>query len=491
MVIYLHCPVKLLLLVREGSADSDKSPVAPGQPGGGGMFDGKITNAPHVPWWQSLLDARDTVRNPLEVFEKYRSGLGDTFSFHFGGIRPTIVSSDPDFIQHVLRNNRDNYRKSDIQVERMVEFQGKGLVNSHGDEWLRRRRVLARGFLPARLAQQLPAQQQVLSDLVTGFDHATRQGPVDVHQQMVRFTLRLVGNALFGRSMSGDELDRIADTISIIQGFIVRQVVRPYLVPWYRVSGVTRRYQRMRTAGDSIVLQHIAARREEGIGESDFLRLMLDTPYHDTNRPMTEEEIKIESLQLMVAGNETSSIALTWLFYLLGRHPQYISRIRREIENVIGDAEVGFENLHRLAFTTRVIDETLRLYPPFWMIDRVAVENDEIRGIRIPSGTLVVPFIYGAHHNAALWPDPDRFDPDRFLPERSEGRHRFAYLPFGGGPRLCIGQNMAIVTILLIVATIVRRYDFAPVGDEPVGKRPMMLLRPDGPVRMRFRSREA
>lgn len=455
------------------------------------MFNGKITNAPHVPRWQALLDARDTVRNPLEVFEKYRRGLGDTFSFHFGGIRPTIVSSNPDFIQHVLRNNRDNYRKSDIQVERMVEFQGKGLVNSHGNEWLRRRRVLARGFLPARLAEQLPLQQQVLANLMAGFDSAVRQGPVDVHQQMVRFTLRLVGNALFGRSMSGDELDRIADTISAIQGFIVRQVVRPYLVPWYRISGVTRRYQRMRAEGDAIVLQHIAARREEGIGETDFLRLMLDTPYHDTNRPMTEEEIKIESLQLMVAGNETSSIALTWLFHLLGRHPQYVSRVRREIEDVIGDDPVGFENLHRLELTMRVVDETLRLYPPFWMIDRVAVENDDIGGIRIPSGALVVPFIYGTHYNAALWPDPDSFDPDRFLPGQSENRHRFAYLPFGGGPRLCIGQNMAIVTILLIVATVVRRYDFVPTSDEPVGQRPMMLLRPDGPVRMRFLPRSA
>ena len=476
-------------MFEKGQPTQIRAPVAPGQTGGGGMFDSKFTNAPHVPRWQSLLDARDTVRNPLKVFERYRSGLGDTFSFHFGGIRPTIVSSDPDFIQHVLRNNRDNYRKSDIQVERMVEFQGKGLVNSHGNEWLRRRRVLARGFLPARLAEQLPFQQQVLSDLMAGFNQATRQGPVDVHQQMVRFTLRLVGNALFGRSMSGDELDRIADTISAIQGFIVRQVVRPYLVPWYRVSGVTRRYQRLRAAGDSIVLQHIAARREEGIGETDFLRLMLDTPYHDKGRSMTEDDIKIESLQLMVAGNETSSIALTWLFYLLGRHPQYVSLIRAEIEDVIGDDAIGFENLHRLELTTRVVDETLRLYPPFWMIDRVAVKSDEIHGIRVPSGALVVPYIYGTHHNAALWPDPERFDPDRFLADTSKHRHRFAYLPFGGGPRLCIGQNMAIVTILLIVTTIVRKYEFELAGDQPVGLRPMMLLRPDGPVRIRFRLR--
>ena len=136
-----------------------------------------------------------------------------------------------------------------------------------------------------------------------------------------------------------------------------------------------------------------------------------------------------------------------------------------------------------------MVDETLRLYPPFWMIDRVAVKSDEIHGIRVPSGALVVPYIYGTHHNAALWPDPERFDPDRFLADTSKHRHRFAYLPFGGGPRLCIGQNMAIVTILLIVTTIVRKYEFELAGDQPVGLRPMMLLRPDGPVRIRFRLR--
>jgi len=245
----------------------------------------------------------------------------------------------------------------------------------------------------------------------------------------------------------------------------------------------------MREIGDAIVLRHIAERRQEGIGEADFLRLMLDVPYHDTGLPMTEDEIRVESLQLMVAGNETSSLALTWTFYLLGRHPQYLSMIRDEVADVIGSDPIRFENLHMLELTKRVVDETLRLYPPFWMIDRIAIKDDEICGIRIPSGALVVPFIYGTHHNAALWPDPENFDPERFRAEHNDGRHRFAYLPFGGGPRLCIGQNMAIVTILMIIATIVRRYDFAPVSDDPVRKRPMMLLRPDGPVLMRFRLR--
>ena len=157
------------------------------------MFEGRISNAPHVPRGRAFLDSRDMVRNPVAVFEKYRARLGPTFTFHFGGVKPSVVSTDPVVVEHVLQGNRDNYEKSDIQVERMVEFQGKGLVNSHGEAWLRQRRLLAQGFKPSHLTKLLPMQQDVLQELMNDFDHDARQGPVDVHQQMVRFTLRLVG----------------------------------------------------------------------------------------------------------------------------------------------------------------------------------------------------------------------------------------------------------------------------------------------------------
>jgi cytochrome P450 len=452
------------------------------------MLTGTITNVPHVARWQALLDSGAMIRNPVAVFERYRAGLGATFSFHFGGTRPTIVSSDPDFIQHVLRDKRDNYQKSEIQVERMVEFQGEGLVNSHGDDWLRRRRLLARGFLPGRLSNQLPGQQGLLHGLMEGLDLASRQGSLDIRPHMVRFTLRLVGNSLFGRSMSDNELAQIATAISEIQSFIVRQIVRPYMIPWYRITGLSRHHQRIRVEADRIVLRHIEARRRESTAESDLLRLMLDAPFQASGEPMSEDQVKIESLQLMVAGNETSSNALTWIFYLLGRHPQYIASIRREITSVIGNSPIRFEKLHELSLTLRIINEALRLYPPFWMIDRTARADDTIGGIRIPAGTMVVPYIFGAHHDASIWPDPEAFDPERFSTERSGGRHRFAYLPFGGGPRLCIGNNMAITQILLIIVAVVQKYDFAMADDKPVNMRPMMLLRPDGPVRMRFRA---
>ncbi len=451
------------------------------------MFDGKFTNAPHVPRGQAFLDSRDMVRNPVDVFEKYRAELGPTFTFHFGGARRSVVSTDPALIQHVLLDNRDNYEKSDIQVERMVEFQGKGLVNSHGEAWFRQRRLVAKGFRQKRLAEVLPIQQDVLGELMVRFDQEAAMGPVDVHKHMVRLTLRLVGKSLFGRSMGEQELEQIGDTITEIQAFIVRQIVQPYKIPWFRISGQSERYQKLRRDADKIVLRHIKERRKDLDHDNDFLRILLETPYHDTGEPMGEGMALIESLQLMVAGNETSSNALTWIFYLLARHPEYINQVRDEIAKVIGDDPIDFKNLHELELTLRVVDEALRLYPPFWMIDRIALKDDEVCGIQIPAGTLVIPYIYGTHRNPEIWTDAETFDPSRFDSEQRKERHTYGYIPFGGGPRICVGNNMAIMQILMIIVALVRDYDFELATTEPIGIRPMMLLRPEGAIMMKFK----
>ena len=452
------------------------------------MFDGRISNVPHVPRSRALMDSRAMVRNPVAVFEKYRARLGPTFTVHFGGVKPAVVSTDPVVVEHVLRGNRDNYEKSDIQVERMVEFQGRGLVNIHGEAWMRQRKLLAQGFKRNHLTKLLPMQQDVLQELMSGFDHDAQQGPVDVHQQMVRFTLRLVGRSLFGQSMRDEELEQIGETISAIQAFILRQIVQPWKIPWFRFSGLAEKHQQLRRDGDAIALRHIRARLKQGLGDNDFLRILLETPYHDTGKVMGEPLVLIESLQLLVAGNETSSNALTWIFYLLARHPKHILEIRDEVAAVIGENAIDYHNLHQLEGTLRVIDEALRLYPPFWMIDRIALKDDEIGGVHIPAGAMVIPYIYGTHRNPAHWQDVETFDPRRFERERRKERHSFAYIPFGSGPRMCIGSNLAVMQMLMIVVAFVKKYDFALTNDSPVAIQPMMLLRPSGAVTMKFRA---
>lgn len=440
---------------------------------------------PKVPVIDTVLDTNEMLKSPVVVFEKYRKKYGPTFQFRFG-VRKTIVTGDPDFLKYILKDNNDNYHKSHIQVKRFVEFQGVGLTNSHGDYWLRQRQLLSMGFTRGRLAEILPIQLKVLADFMSSFDEAVSEGVVNIHDQMVRFTLLSVGKSLFGSQMKEEELKKFAVAIADIQRYIVKKVVQPYLMPWYYITGQDSKYHKIREEGDKIILSYIEERRKAQEEGSDILELILSTPYRGTEEYMTDENVKVEILQLLVAGNETSTTAATWIFYILSKHPECVTRMRAEIEESLGNEEIDYKSLHSLKFCISVMDEAMRLYPPFWMIDREAQTDDEFNGMKIPKGTTVIPYIYGVHHNPKVWPDPEKFDPSRFDDEKRKNIHPYANIPFGGGPRVCIGQNMAKMQILLVLSSIIRKYDFELVGDKEVGLHAMMLLKPDGPVNMKF-----
>ena len=446
------------------------------------MFIGRLTNLPHVPRLRALLDAPSMVRDPVSVIEGYRRTFGPTFTVHMGGGRPALVTTDPAVARHVLQGAARTYEMSTIRVERMAEFQGHGLLNSHGEAWRRRRLLLGKGFTPSRLADLVPIQEGVLRDSFVRLDDAAQRGPVDMGRMVLWMNFRLFGRSVFGSRMTDGEIEQIASTIRTIQRFIVRQIVQPYLIPWYRLRGISSRHQRLRRDAERIARDYIAGRTD---GESgDLLEIMLETPYPGPGERMSEDQVLVEALQLFVAGNETSPTALSWALYLLARHPEMQAEMREEISEVLGDGPATLDALHRLALTGRVLKETLRLYPSFWMIDRVAREDDRIGDARVPAGLTTLIYLYGLHRNTSVWSDPERFDPSRFEPEARRGRDRFAYLPFGGGARKCIGSTMAVAQMLLVLARLVGRYDFRPAEPHTVGVRPMMILHPDRPIRL-------
>ena len=247
-----------------------------------------------------------------------------------------------------------------------------------------------------------------------------------------------------------------------------------------------KKYHKIREEGDQIILNYIEQRRKSKDKGSDILELILTTPFRGTEEYMSDEKVKVEILQLLVAGNETSTTAATWIFYLLSKYPECVEKIRNEVETTFGDSEVDYNRLHSLSYTMAVLDEITRIYPPFWMIDREAQEDDEFNGIKIAKGTTVIPYIYGVHHNAEVWKDPEKFNPSRFDENNIKQIHPFAHIPFGGGPRVCIGQNMAKMQILLVMSAIIRNYNFELAEKKEIGLHAMMLLKPDGPVNMRF-----
>jgi cytochrome P450 len=422
--------------------------------------------------------------NPVQVLSKYTELFGDTFRFYLGGIKEVIVTTNPAVIQHVLKTNAENYQKSEIQVKRMGHFLGKGLLTTHGEAWRTQRRLIQKGFDRKQLDALSSIMQDSLAESLRDFDTQVHLGPVDIYPHLMKMTFAMVARSLFGARLKDEDIDLVSHTICTVQEFIVRQTLQPYLNPWFEVSGELRRHEEMRARADGILMEYIKARRQQAPGH-DLLQTLMDARYSD-GEGMSDELVLSESMQLLVAGHETSSNALSWLLYLLSSRPDCLERVRQEFDSVLGDAPLSHADVPRFGFTTQVIMEALRLYPPFWMIDRMAVADDRVGDLEIPRGSTVIVYVYGAHHAPRYWPSPESFDPERFTKANATLHTPFTHLPFGGGPRGCIGGNYAMLQILMILSALLRTYDFKLTPGQTIEARPMVILRPKHGIRMTF-----
>jgi cytochrome P450 len=326
--------------------------------------------------------------------------------------------------------------------------------------------------------------QDSLADSLREFDRQSRIGPVDIYPHMMKITFAMVGKSLFGARLKEEDIQLISLAISTVQEFMVRQTIQPYLNPWFAVSGELRRHEEMRARAFGVLRDYIRRRRKETTG-NDLLQILMDARYSD-GEGMSDELILSESMQLLVAGHETSSNALSWLLYLLSSRPHCVERVRQEFDSVLGDKPLRFSDVPKFEFTTQVILEALRLYPPFWMVDRMALADDRAGDLDIPRGSTVVVFIYGAHHSPQYWENPESFDDERFAKVNEKRHTPFAHLPFGAGPRGCIGGNYAMLQILMILSVLLRKYDFRLVPGQTIEARPMVILRPEHGIRMTF-----
>jgi cytochrome P450 len=422
--------------------------------------------------------------NPVQVLSKYTELFGDTFRLYLGGVKEVIVTTNPAVIQHVLKTNAENYQKSEIQVKRMGHFLGKGLLTTHGEAWRTQRRLIQKGFDRKQLEVLSSIMQDSLAESLRDFDREVRVGPVDIYPHLMKMTFAMVARSLFGARLKDEDIDLVSHTICTVQEFIVRQTLQPYLNPWFAASGELRRHEDMRTRADGILLEYIRTRRHQAPGH-DLLQILMDARYSD-GEGMSDELVLSESMQLLVAGHETSSNALSWLLYLLSSRPDCLERVRQEFNSVLGDAPLSFGDVPKFEFATQVILEALRLYPPFWMVDRMAVADDRVEDLAIPRGSTVIVFVHGAHHAQRYWPSPESFDPERFSKANEKLHTPFTHLPFGAGPRGCIGGNYAMLQILMILSELLRRYDFQLTPGQTIEPRPMVILRPKHGIRMTF-----
>src|SRR6201999_52295 len=314
---------------------------------------------PAVSRLRCFADSRAMFRNPATILSRYTEEFGDTFRIYLGGLKEAIVTIDPAIIQHVLKTNWENYQKSEIQVKRMGHFLGKGLLTTHGEAWRTQRRLIQKGFDRKQLDALSSIMQDSLTDSLRDFDRQVRLGPVDIYTQLMKMTFAIVARSLFGARLKTEDIDLVSHTICTVQEFIVRQTLQPYLNPWFQASGELREHEEMRTCADAVLLEYIQKRRREPPGH-DLLQTLMDARYAD-GEGMSDELVLSESMQLLVAGHETSSNGLSWLLYLLSSRPDCLERVRQEFDSVLGDSPLNHGHVTRLEYTIQVMMEGLRL----------------------------------------------------------------------------------------------------------------------------------
>lgn len=438
----------------------------------------------HVPRWKTLVNSVRFLKDPIPLLNDNMRAYGETYRFYLGGVFPAIFTAAPAFIQHVLQKNHRNYGKSPAHFDKLAHFLGRGLISSDGEYWMRQRRLIQPGFHKARLEGLTGLMKEVVSERMRSMDDKLASGPLDMNREMLELAFHIIARSIFSADVRSEELERISSHITRLQEMVIRQIRQPFMEPWFRMSGLIRKHEEIAADLDRILLNYIRERRESGAVRDDLLQMLLDARYEDTGAGMTEQQLLDEVKILFVAGHETSANALSWIWYLLAQHPEVTQRLRMEIDEVLQGGDPEFRHLPRLSYTTAVIEEGMRLYPPAWVTDRIALADDSFEGIPIAKGDYIVTYIYGAHHHAGHWEDAEVFRPERFLGEARKAQAPFAYLPFGGGPRLCIGNNFAMMEMQLALAMMLPKYDFELLPGQQIFPVPLVTLRPNGPILM-------
>lgn len=419
--------------------------------------------------------------DPLAVFQKWTREYGDIFYYRAAWIHVYFLNH-PDHVEAVLVRNYQNFLKDHV-VRKSRWFFGDGLLTNEGESWLRQRRLAQPAFHRERVASHAKIMTGYTEEMLSGWcDGETR----DIHQEMMQLTLRIVVRALFNVEAQQTE------TISQVMNVLMRNTTgaRMLLPPQFRFLPTPSMidFRRAVRKADETVYGIIARRRENESDSGDLLSMLMRARDEDGGR-MSDKQLRDEVMTFLLAGHETTALALSWAWHLLGQNPEAEAKLHEELDRVLEGRAPEFSDLQKLPYTERVIKESMRLYPPAWGVARTVNKEFELGGYRIPRGANVVMSTWVMHRDPRYFPEADRFDPDRWLPERAQKLPKFAYFPFGGGPRQCIGAAFAMMEATLLLATIAQRFQFRAEPGHVVTPSPSFTLRPKQGVRVRLEKR--
>jgi cytochrome P450 len=395
--------------------------------------------------------------------------------------------TDPAAVEYVLVKNHKNYRKPGFLTKPVRLLTGNGLFTSDGDFWLRQRRLAQPAFLRDAVARLAAPMTDATDNHLREWETLPDDRVVDVVPEMMRLVLRIAAATLFGADI-GAEANAIGAANRDLSVFVRYRMNNLLAAPLWVPTRRNRAYRNSKAILDGVVLRLIESRRG-GRGANNLLDLLLAARDEESGAGMSDRQLKDEVLTLLFAGHETTASALSWAWHLLARHRDVQEALHDEASTLLAGRTPTADDLPRLPLATAVFEETLRLYPPAPGLARQAIGPDEIQGYPVPAKAIVMPSQWVTHRHPAFWDKPDEFRPERFLPGHAPDRPKFAYFPFGGGPRVCIGNTFALMEGALVLAALVQRFQLSPADDREVEIDATFVLRPKGPVNLVVRKR--
>ena len=452
------------------------------------MADSSKRIAPGPPGHFLLGNLREFREDVLGLVVKSAAKYGDIVRCRLG---PHIVHllNHPDHAEYVLQRHAGNYDKQTRSSETIRSISGESLLTCNGEFWKRQRRMDQPAFHHCQIAGFAGEMTAAADRMLDRWLGQTSPGAaIDISSEMARLTYSIVGQTLFSFDTEEDA-DVIERAMRVMLPHVFKRLGRIVQVPDWIPTPVNWRFRRALNEVDRVVYQIIARHREaeeKGNPENDLLAMLMRARDPESGAALGDTQLRNETITFLLAGHETTANALTWTFHLISQHPEVERLLVEEIRSVLGDRTPTLEDIPKLAYARRVIQESMRLYPPIWIIERRAIADDDIGGFHIPAGSAVVISPYSMHRHPAFWKRPEEFDPARF-----EERSPTAYIPFGAGPRFCIGNEFAMLEAMLITVMVMRKFHLRMVPGHPVEPMPDITLRSKHGMMMTLHPRQA
>ena len=436
---------------------------------------------PEVSFFKFLNHANNILKNPLPFHARNFKNLGDIFRLNIGFGKSVLFCRDAGLLQHVLQKNQKNYTKSYIQTKDLARYVGKGLLTAEGEHWQKQRKLIQPAFHKSQLVLLLNTVQQTILDELKNIK---TDKPIDVFPIFNDLAFQTVVKSIFNIAVSEEDIASLQHTTEATQQMLVQELRQPFLVWWFNLSGKTKKHLDLTQNSRTILRRLVEERKRSNTKHDDLLDMLLNARYEDGSE-MNESQLVDEILILFAAGHETTSNALTFTTELLARNPEAQLKILEEISKIKSESDDIMHWIKNATYTKLVIEESMRLYPPAYFIDRVNSEEDVYEGMILPKGSTLLFSVYEIHRHPNFWKNPEEFNPERFLDENIKFSKN--YYPFGAGPRMCIGNNFAMYEMLLAIIALVEQFEIIEKKD-PIQIKPLITLKPHNAI-LEFKKR--